>query len=493
MHMTMKQKRIVQFVGVTLIGLIGMGSSCNCPGMQGPVMNPPVNPPVNPLAPTIAIGLQNTLEVVDGKSVTMTVSATDPNGRPLKYEWSTDERSIDLTKVTINTATFNVPTLPDCAQEKTIKVTVKVSASDSDFSTSEGAVKVRSVWCTYKKGENGAGIASNTVNSIAIGNNGLIWLATDAGLNRFEVEKNQWNTYFKAEGLGGNDVRVVAVNDAVGGNGDVWVHSVDSGTFRSDLWGAQIVKLNALGDPIKFEDPFLYPNISNNRVRAFAFNAGKVYIATTSGADIYDASKPEGSQWEHITEFDSTFGNYSVTAVKAIGSDQWYAKGSSGVVRMDNNQLRNEYSQNLWGGGGYAISAIERGPDRFTTLWIGLEGGGIARGRLLEPDPNKRWKLLKTNSIPSMANNNIQSIAIDEGKNVWFASKGGLMRYVENGNGEFVSIKADKVAQPKGLQVDTLTDLAYRKQDQTLWIATDGGGLTRLWLGGIGNLPGYTK
>jgi signal transduction histidine kinase/ligand-binding sensor domain-containing protein/CheY-like chemotaxis protein len=74
-------------------------------------------------------------------------------------------------------------------------------------------------------------ISSDVVFCLLESTNGHIWAGTDAGLNRFDPQTGDWQWFFKADGLPGNEINVL-VEDR---NGDIWAGGAHEGLAKYDL------------------------------------------------------------------------------------------------------------------------------------------------------------------------------------------------------------------------------------------------------------------
>ena len=110
-------------------------------------------------------------------------------------------------------------------------------------------------------------ISSNVVWSLYTDSQGIMWVGTDAGLNRFNPEKEEFTHFNKSNGLDANTIYSIREDD----RGDLWL-STEKGIIRftqtSDSTARS--KLLELSDGIPFDDNFHF--------KIYKSRDGKIYV-----------------------------------------------------------------------------------------------------------------------------------------------------------------------------------------------------------------------
>jgi|GEM_PF-3996054 len=106
---------------------------------------------------------------------------------------------------------------------------VKDMAFDQDghlwLATSEGAVKWDPTSQTATKYTVDDGLAGDSVKSIAVAPDGVVWFGTTNGVSRFDGQS--WTSYTEADGLGHNDIEAITIAP----DGAIWF-ATDGGISR---------------------------------------------------------------------------------------------------------------------------------------------------------------------------------------------------------------------------------------------------------------------
>jgi len=292
-----------------------------------------------------------------------------------------------------------------------------------------GAYKYNgSTWATITQAD---GLASNTILAIALGGDGHLWFATDAGISEFDQQG--WTAYAYS-----NDAVAIAVDGE-----SVWVATPD-GVGRLVI---------ADGTYTKFDTD---DGLASNDIKSVAVDwDGRVWFGTDAGVSVFDQGSwtnyttsdglAPGTVWAitvdgrgHVwlgtsaglTEYDEGFwtvhevtqapsSNY-VDALLPEGSNAfWAATGASwesyGLGHFDGNSWTTYGS--LQGLPDDNVDAIAKDNDGH--LWVGTHSG------IVEYD-GSMWK---THVVASVGNE-IRDIALDAASgHLWFATNEGAAEY----------------------------------------------------------------
>lgn len=259
------------------------------------------------------------------------------------------------------------------------------------------------------------GLSNNHVVSITQDKHGLLWIATDEGLNRFDG--HTFRTYYKdaASGVG-----------ALTGN-----------------------ELNALlDDPVR---PILW-------------------IATARGGlDAYNYETDTFTSYRHDDNDPSTLVTDDVTSLSAASDGGiWISTFWRGFDHLDPDTGKfTHYShENLKGLPHAPVWAVAEGPGRL--LYLGLGGSGFAVADL--STATVECFSASPGNEGSLPSNDVESVFLDKMGNVWVGSKGGLSLFNAE-KGTFTNL-GDRHPELR----HAVSDIR-QFDDGHLWVAMERGGI----------------
>ena len=325
---------------------------------------------------------------------------------------------------------------------------------------------------TYHNKPNDPGsLSSNVVWDIVEDSKGVLWVATDGGLNRFNRDSGTF-THFKHDKNNSN-------------------------------------------------------SIAANITRSIAEDAeGNLWIGTFGGLSKLNADRTSFTNFRHDPNNDNSISSHEIRTVfiDRSGKTLWIGHDAHGINRFDiktGTVQRYPYMVNEANGPNHSnlVSIFE---DRDGFIWVGTDGGGIGR---LNPVKNEFLHLKANKDDPNaLLHKTVMGIAEDIQGNLWLATEGGLnylnrqtlefSRYTNNPNDKaslnsstvrsvFVDVNHDLWVGtfPTGVNfLDTSSTVfqTYRNdpnntnglsqssvlamdEDESgiLWLGTDGGGLNR--------------
>ncbi len=324
------------------------------------------------------------------------------------------------------------------------------------------------------------GLASNWVNALLVDEDNVLWVATDAGVNRFDGET--WLTFDETDGLDSDEVGVLFSDD----DGALWAgtaygqHGLNY--YAGTSWGPPPIP------PLPLEFP---------RPRAFALDAeGGLFV----GLDEQGLAYFDGDAWHTFTSDDGMPGD-QVYDLLLIDGEVLLASFGHEVVQFDLEtgdweiipqlseigvyRMHEAEDGSLWfaGEGGATRydpgtgdwQRFESGPATIPAwevtdivededgLWLGTYGGGVAFY------DGTSWEIWVTDD--QLGGNEVDAILQDGGGALWFTHPGsGLSRY-DPTDDDWQTFGEDEGALdwPSG------------------GVDTDG----RIWIGGYGEIKRY--
>jgi ligand-binding sensor domain-containing protein/tRNA A-37 threonylcarbamoyl transferase component Bud32 len=165
----------------------------------------------------------------------------------------------------------------------------------------------------YEKFGVADGLPSNRVNDLLVDPEGILWVATDAGVGRFDGKS--WRTFDEADGLDTQWVQSLAIDD----EGNVW-----AGTLYGER-GLTVYDGTRWAPPEIPPLPVEYPSVN---MIVIDEESGILVGIDWDGLAAYD-----GSEWEHVTSEDELISDqvYSLLMLE----DEVFIGLSMGVMRVD--------------------------------------------------------------------------------------------------------------------------------------------------------------
>jgi ligand-binding sensor domain-containing protein/tRNA A-37 threonylcarbamoyl transferase component Bud32 len=251
---------------------------------------------------------------------------------------------------------------------------------------------------SYGKFGAGDGLASNRVNDLLVDYDGNLWVATEAGLNRFDGQT--WMTFDEADGLDTN-----------------WVMSLFQDDDDDGLWSGTAYGERGLNyyDGVAWGPPPIPPlPLDFPRPRAFAFDDDYGLFV---GLDERGLAHFDGNEWQVLTSEDGLPGD-QVYDLLLVDEGTLLASFGREVVRFDLDTGNWENIPQMPGTEIYSLHQDEDGH-----LWVAGEGGVIR----YDSDTGD-WHQFESgpNTIPSWAVMDI----VEDGDGLWMGTHdGGVVFY----------------------------------------------------------------
>lgn len=354
------------------------------------------------------------------------------------------------------------------------------------------------------------GLSSNTVNSILKDRYGIMWFATEDGLNKFDG--TNFTVYkHKSEdptGIQANDIRALHEDKS----GNLWIGSSGGSLSLYDR-----KKNSFINFPANTKDGLISDVIRS----VYSDYTGKIWVASFSGLDVVDPKTrkvkrfniqvgPKGAfpaiivnclyedskrrmwvgsnnglylyerrtdSFKHFKYDSSNPSGLTDGFVSSIVEDQsgqvWFGtKNGLNLLLPDGKGFKqflhdhknpNTITNNI------ILSIAANGPDQ---LWIGTEDGlnilNVKTGEITRHKPDSR-------DIYSLTGKSVSCIYTDDKGICWLGVyHGGVNKYDTNLN--LFQLKQSNVFDQNGLNAPVVTSFAEYK-DEEIFVGTDGGGL----------------
>jgi signal transduction histidine kinase/ligand-binding sensor domain-containing protein/DNA-binding response OmpR family regulator len=283
------------------------------------------------------------------------------------------------------------------------------------------------------------GLPQNTVRAIAQTPDGFLWLATGAGLVRFDgvhfTTFDKGNTPFIPE----NSITALCLDR----DGALWVGTDTSGLLH-------------LKDG-KFSRYTSADGLSDNAVASLLVASdGTLWVGTHYGG----LNRFNNGRFSHYTTKDGLSGDDVVSLAESRTGGLWVGTGRKQINFFKDGRFVNFGTRE----GMSDDDAMSLYEDADGAVWVGTDGGGVNRfknGRFTS------WSLKE-----GLLDRDVWAILRDRDGNLWLGTMGG-------GLARFQSGKLVSYTAKDGLSSDYV-DALYEDRDGSLWIGTRGGGLGRL-------------
>ncbi|MBE9462682.1 two-component regulator propeller domain-containing protein [Dyadobacter subterraneus] len=347
------------------------------------------------------------------------------------------------------------------------------------------------------------GLSSNTVTAILKDSHGLMWFATDDGLNKFDGTDVTVYRHRKQDStsLKSNDIASLHQDRT----GNIWVGTIEGGLHFYDRRKDSFVSIPS---------PHSVTSIGSDAT-------GKLWIGTTNGLVNVDAKNHRISTFSSIPNVPDELSKGLILSIATDRKQRVWVGSKNGLFRIDPFRKDNEYINYLQAlpeeSGSRTVKSIIE--DSGGNLWVGTYSGVLkldSNGQLLK---HFKYESGNKNSLSSnmvfaisLANNHNIWICTDAGLNILDINSGNIQRYGPDARTEFsltnksvrsilidnqgicwlgtykggvnkydknlaiFGLKRSYTNDPYGLSAPFVTSFA-QSPSGALYVGTDGGGL----------------
>jgi len=307
------------------------------------------------------------------------------------------------------------------------------------------------------------GLSSNVVTAIVKDRYGIMWFATEDGLNKYD------GTSFTVYRHIAADTTSLPTNDVVA------LHEDHSGTLWVGTNGGSVCSYDRQKDSFRrlpFQKGF---DRKNNVIRAITSDyLGQVWISNVNGLSVLD---PKSGKLTHIPLGPPESGRLASKAVLSLFEDsrlRLWVGSAEGLFLY--NRAKNSFVHYLHGPGdagslaGNAVRCIEE--DANGSIWVGTDGG---LSQLL-PDGRKFRNFKYGSGKKSISSSDIYSVVADPNGKLWLGTEEGI-NILDTHSGDIIVYKPDSrniygLAR-KSVRCIYIDDLG------THWISTFKGGINK--------------
>lgn len=327
----------------------------------------------------------------------------------------------------------------------------------SEFHKSSQAIR------RYQSSENESNvISSNQILHLNLDNFGHLWISTEGGLNRLNIDTDAFTL------IEHNPKNL----ESISGN-NVWTSYVDR---CGRLWASAFNQGLDVYDPKhkKFETVDISSGLSNNNVTSFHIEGnGDVWIGTDGGGiNIWNPTTNTFSQKKTRVDDESSLGSNAVLDVFEDSSGTiWVATWAGGLNKYDrrtdtftrfNTAVNNSILNN---------NVFEIDEDSQGNIWVGTFGGvdvidkNGARIKHISADGTEEQSLLSNEVISLLVEDN----------NCWVGTLGGVSKLTFNNDYSYSILNlAHDPLDTTSIAANVINDITKDSQGN-VWIATKSG------------------
>ena len=304
------------------------------------------------------------------------------------------------------------------------------------------------------------GLSMNTVNDLVTDDRGYLWVATQAGLNRYDGQSFKVYTHNQtSKGPSANDISFVYVTQSGDTPGELWLLTENAGLNH---YRHQSDDFEVFGTDAGIPD-LAFTGIAEDHL-------GNLWLATDKqGLLVF--SPAEGKVIKRLNNQSSpALADNHLQGITADGRGGFWLINQSGVSHL--GASGKEVSPDALKGLG--VSAITA--DSAGTLWLGTHSMGLFSYQIEEDTLESFHQQFP----PEMSPNTITDLRLDREGSLWIATSGsGLAKLVPKQNK--ISLYAHSPSDYLSLTSQTLTRL-WADDNNLLWIGTRSAGVSRLSL-----------
>ncbi len=329
---------------------------------------------------------------------------------------------------------------------------------------------------TYRYEPNDSlGLSHNFVRSILQDSRGNIWVGTNYGLNRYDEKNDKFDWYFyqpKTLKKGANENTINSFTAIYEDNQHrLWFGLASGGLAQFDYEQDKIISYDVQNEATM--------NLASLEILCFYQDAQNRLWFGTKGSGLFrlDLQKNTLTTFKSNVSDKTALQNNFVYAIDADAEGNlWIGTDGGGLHQFSPKteqvialyQFDNEKDSSL---GSNLIRAVRF--DKQGKLWVGTDGGGL---NLFQPENQTfiRYKKIAYDD-KSLNTDVIRSIFEDSEGRKWLGTFAGGVNYFEDAHQGFVHLKHTELIG-KGLNHPSVLSVLKRKNGE-IWLGTDGGGI----------------
>ncbi|WP_300385646.1 sensor histidine kinase [Clostridium sp.] len=357
----------------------------------------------------------------------------------------------------------------------------------------------------YKnKKEDNNSISEDTILGIIEDSRGIVWIATNKGLNRFDETDKKFISYeSKIYDLKSivNNYTISLMEDS---SGAIWVGTYDGisifnpvskfRNYKKDPFSSNSITDNMISGIYEDDDGMLWvgtvsdglnlidretgkinnykksPNensISDNEIKQIVGIDDEIWIATSNGLNKYDKKTKKFTNYYNVPSKDNSLINNSIKSLYIDNENNLLIGTENGLCIFDRKDSFKSYNQILESSGVYVKTFNNIVQDKDGLFWIacGFDEGIISIDNKAEM---AKHYVKNDDNNGSLSFNSVKAIAVDSKNNVWIGTQYGLNKF-DRETEKFTIYK-----ESDGLSNNFISGILFDENDN-LWISTNYG------------------
>ncbi len=308
----------------------------------------------------------------------------------------------------------------------------------------------------YSRPDVPGSLSNDEIFSICEDLSGVLWIGTHLGLNKCEKKRNEFTLFTPGSGLGLSNGLVRAIGEH---QGLLWVGTYD---------GLNIIDRKNRSCRVLRHEAGNTNSVSNDRIMSiYRDPSGKYWLGTHDGLDMYDPVSESFTHFRTRPNDPSSLSNPRVRVVYGDRSRRIWVGTENGLNRMERDQ--SSFRRFLYNpadttsiSDNYIYSILQ---DREGNLWVGTLNGlncynqTEKRFRRFMADPNRKGTL---------SDNAVMSLYEDSEGTLWVGTSVGLNRFNRERN------QFDQYTRKDGLPNDMICAILEDERGR-LWLSTNRG------------------
>ena len=307
-----------------------------------------------------------------------------------------------------------------------------------------------------------SGLSSGVVSEVIQDSKGIVWAATDYGLNRFDGFETQVFHHGpeSEDSLSGNHLTALC-EDA---DGMLWVGTAGAGLNRFNPATGRCQRLTTR--------PGERGGLQSDVIHCLAHDPrGFVWVGTGAGLHRIEVASM------FVRVMPAELGKEPVSAVRLDPRGQvWAATAAGGVYRLDQSADFHQLVLKT------KTAVLDMAFDGKGALWLATQGEGLiktdaSRGTIEKTYQPEKDGAKRDTSLPGLE---VETLHIDSQGRLWAGTSRGLARFDAAGE-QFQTFRRNGL-DPLSIAGDSILSL-FESPGGTLWVGAEGGGVSWTQLG----------
>jgi len=315
----------------------------------------------------------------------------------------------------------------------------------------------------YKhKNEDKTSLSHSQVNALLEDENHNLWVGTSGGLNVMDAITGKFSR-FNLSTVHADENRDFISSLIKDSDNNIWIGTYD-GLKMYDKAHRRFISFTPKG--------LASTNYSRNKVKTlFQDRQGIIWISMGNDLLRFDPVNKQFLALPSVLQLSKTLKKSDIRVIREDGKGQyWFGTESEGLFKFDskNGLLLNYNTTNSRLSANVVRDILLTG----NSVWIGTRGGLSILNTKTEQFTNYNYNRFDPSSL---SHNSVRSFLKDHDGNIWLGTFAGGINIYNPESENFTNI-SEQTGQKPGLNHSVVSSILLNK-DGTLWVGTEGGGL----------------